>query len=77
MLRPSATFHKSPKGVLKVIECSEDASVCLAAYKDCTEPGEVTYIRKGHFDKFKKNADIEVAKPKATRKKAVKKTISQ
>jgi len=77
MFKPSATFHKSPKGVLKVIECSEDASVCLAAYKACTEPGEVIYVRKGNVDKFKKIDAIKVEKPKAVRKKAVKKTISQ
>lgn len=76
MFKPSATFHKSPEGVLKVIVCSEDASVCLAAYQDCTEPGEVAYFRKGHLDKSKKIDVIKVEKPKAVRKKAVKKEIS-
>ena len=51
MLKPSVTIHKSPEGELKVLVCSEDANECLIAYKGCTEPGEVIYIRKGHDNK--------------------------
>jgi len=73
MFKPSATLHKSPEGVITVIECSEDANVCLGAYKACQEPGEVAYIRKGHIDKFKKVEGV-AAQPKATKKTAKKKT---
>ena len=54
MFRPSVTIHRSAKGVVKVLECSEDAGKCLDAYKTCQEPGEIVYIRKGHTDKQKK-----------------------
>ena len=74
MFKPSATFHKSPKGDITVIECSEDANVCLGAYKACTEPGEVAYFRKGHLDKFKK-IEAPKAEPKAKKKTAKKKTV--
>ena len=79
MFKPSATLHKSPSGVLSVLVCSEDANECLIAFKACTEPGEVAYLRKGHLDKFKKiPVDIMVAKPKAAKKTAKsKKTILQ
>ena len=79
MFKPSATLHKSPSGVLSVLVCSEDANECLIAFKSCTEPGEVAYMRKGHLDKFKKNPnDIMVAKPKPAKKTAKsKKTILQ
>jgi hypothetical protein len=72
MFKPSATFHKSPTGVITVIVCSEDANECLSAYKACQEPGEVAYFRKGHLDKLKK-VDGIVVKTKATRKTAKKK----
>lgn len=74
MFKPSATLHKSPSGVLSVLVCSEDASECLDAFKACTEPGEIAYLRKGHLDKFKKIESIKVAKPKAADKTARKKT---
>lgn len=78
MFKPSATLHKSPSGVLSVLVCSEDANECLIAFKACTEPGEVAYLRKGHLDKFKKIDSIMVAKPKAAKKTAKsKKTILQ
>ena len=67
MLKPSVTIHRSEKGVVKVIECSEDAGKCLDAYKTCTEPGEVVYIRKGHIDKMKK---VEAVEKKPTKKAA-------
>jgi len=54
MFKPSVTIHRSAKGVVKVLECSEDAGKCLDAYKSCTEPGEIVYIRKGYTDKMKK-----------------------
>ena len=74
MFKPSATFHKSPAGVITVIVCSEDANVCLGAYKACQEPGKVAYFRKGHLDKCKKVEGV-VAQPKATKKVAKKKTV--
>jgi len=78
MFKPSATLHKSPSGALSVLVCSEDANECLIAFKACTEPGEVAYLRKGHLDKFKKIDSIMVAKPKAAKKTAKsKKTILQ
>lgn len=69
MFKPSATVHKSPSGELKVLVCSEDASKCLDAYKSCTEPGELVFIRKGHVDKIKKIDGVELVPAK---KKAVK-----
>ena len=77
MFKPSATFHKSPQGDVSVLVCSEDSTVCLEAYKDCTEPGELVYMRKGHMDKFKqiKAAAVDV-QPKPKRKRA-KKVITQ
>ena len=77
MFKPSATLHKSPQGVVTVLACSEDSTVCLEAYKDCTEPGELVYMRKGHMDKFKhiKAAAVDV-QPKPKRKRA-KKIITQ
>lgn len=74
MFKPSATLHKAPSGVLSVLVCSEDANECLVAFKACTEPGEVAYLRKGHLDKFKKIDSIKVAKPVASKKTATKKT---
>lgn len=53
MFKPSATIHRSSKGEVKVIVCSEDAGKCLDAYRTCTDPGTVVYIRKGHLDKSK------------------------
>ena len=73
MLKPSATFHKSPSGKLSVIESSADASICLEAYKNCIEPGEVVFLRKGQIDKFKKIDGIKVEKPKVVRKSVKKK----
>jgi hypothetical protein len=75
MFKPSATLHKSPSGALSVLVCSEDANECLIAFKACTEPGEVAYLRKGHLDKFKKIDSIMVAKPKPTKKTAKSKKI--
>ena len=69
MFKPSATIHRSAKGVVKVLECSEDAGKCLDAYKSCKEAGEIVYLRKGHIDKMKK----VIAAPKAEKpKKAAK-----
>lgn len=62
MFKPSVTIHRAENGDVKVLECSLDADVCVKAYKECTEPGEVVYIRKGHTDKQKKiqsKAEIE------------------
>lgn len=76
MFKPSATVHKSPSGALKVLVCSEDASKCLDAYKQCTEAGEVAYIRKGYIDKLKK-IEAEAKKPtKKTTKKPTNKKVS-
>jgi hypothetical protein len=68
MLKPSVTIHRSAKGVVKVLECSEDASKCLDAYKACEEPGEIVYIRKGHTDKQKKIIGQPVPKAKKAKK---------
>ena len=65
MFKPSVTIHRSEKGVVKVLECSEDAGKCLDAYKSCTESGEVIYIRKGHLDKMKKVEAVELKPKKA------------
>ena len=79
MFKPSATLHKSPSGVLSVLVCSENANDCLVAYKTCTEPGQVAYLRNGHLDRYRKiPIDIKVAKPKASKKTVKsKKTILQ
>ena len=66
MFKPSATIHRSAKGVVKVLECSEDAGKCLDAYKGCKEAGEIVYLRKGHIDKMKK----VIAAPKPKKAKA-------
>ena len=75
MLKPSVTIHKSPEGELKVLVCSEDANECLIAYKGCTEPGEVIYIRKGFLDKRKKV--IKQDQPKEPVKKVAKKAAKK
>ena len=73
MFKPSVTIHRSSKGVVKVLECSEDAGKCLDAYKACEEPGEIVYIRKGHVDKQKKveaqKVKVEAQKPEVEVKK--------
>jgi len=66
MFKPSLTVHKSPKGKLTVLVCSEDAVKAIDAYKACTDPGEVQLIQRGHFQKQKKIA--APAKKKATKK---------
>lgn len=78
MFKPSVTVHKSPDGVLKVLECSVDATVCLEVYKACTEPGEVVYIRKGFTEKRKKIASppvVKTAVKKSSRKRATAKSL--
>ena len=77
MFKPSATLHRTQQGVITVLACSDDSALCLEAYKDCTEPGELVYMRKGHMDKFKhiKATAVDV-QPKPKRKKA-KKVITQ
>jgi len=70
MFKPSLTVHKSPKGKLTVIVCSEDANKAIDAYKACTDPGEVQLIQRGHFQKQKK-IKAPVVEKKAT-KKAIK-----
>tara|TARA_R110000772_G_scaffold212200_1_gene322745 strand:- start:256 stop:459 length:204 start_codon:yes stop_codon:yes gene_type:complete len=67
-MKPSVTIHRSASGVLKVLECSEDASKCLDAYKACEEPGQIVYIRKGHTDKQKKIVGQPALKPKKAKK---------
>jgi 5-deoxy-D-glucuronate isomerase len=62
MFKPSLTVHKSPKGKLTVLVCSEDANKAIDAYKACTDPGEVQLIQRGHFQKQKKIRDIEAEK---------------
>jgi len=77
MFKPSATLHRSPQGVITVLVCSENPTECLQAYKDCTEPGQLVYMRKGHMDKFKHiKATAEDVQPKPKRKRA-KKVIIQ
>ena len=56
MFKPSLTVHKSPKGELTVLVCSEDADKAIEAYKACKDPGEVQLIQRGHFQKQKKIA---------------------
>lgn len=67
MFKPSLTVHKSPKGKLTVLVCSEDAGEAIDAYKSCTEPGEVNLIQRGHFSKQKK---IKAPAKKAAKKAA-------
>ena len=62
MFKPSLTVHKSPKGKLTVLVCSEDADKAIAAYKACKDPGEVQLIQRGHFQKQKKIAAQKKAK---------------
>ena len=65
MFKPSLTVHKSPKGVVKVLVCSESAGEAIDAYKACSEPGEVQLIQRGHFQKSKKVASKEQIAAKA------------
>jgi len=62
MFKPSLTVHKSPKGKLTVLVCSEDADKAIEAYKACKDPGEVQLIQRGHFQKQKKIAAQKKAK---------------
>ena len=65
MFKPSLTVHKSPKGKLTVLVCSENADKAIEAYKACKDPGEVQLIQRGHFQKQKKViAPIKVEKTK-------------
>jgi len=65
MFKPSLTIHKSPKGALKVIVCSEDADDAVNAYVACKDAGEVQLIVRGTLQKQKKVA----AKKKAKKEK--------
>jgi|9_EtaG_2_1085328.scaffolds.fasta_scaffold80235_1 hypothetical protein len=73
MFKPSLTVHKSDKGELSVLVCSEDAGEAIAAYRECENPGEVQLIIRGHYSKHKKiKAGPEPVKKvakKATKKK--------
>ena len=69
MFKPSLTVHKSPKGKLTVLVCSEDAGKAIDAYKACKDPGEVQLIQRGHFQKQKKViAEVKAEKPKKASK---------
>jgi|TARA_R110000772_G_scaffold4905_6_gene17429 hypothetical protein len=72
MFKPSITVHKSTSGDLSTIAISEDASVCLQAFYDCTKPGEIAFFRKGTLDKQKKIIQPliseETPEPKKARK---------
>ena len=69
MFKPSLTVHKSPKGKLTVLVCSEDAEKAIDAYKACKDPGEVQLIQRGHFQKQKKiKAPVVEKKPKKATK---------
>jgi hypothetical protein len=72
MFKPSVTIHKDASGKLSVLACSEDSDVCVKAYTDCAEAGEIVYIRKGSVDKRKK-----IQGPIITTKKAAKKTAKK
>jgi hypothetical protein len=68
MFKPSVTIHKSEDGKLEVLECSEDAEVCLKAYKECKKAGQLVYVRKGDLEKRKKVVGAELsAKPKKSK----------
>ena len=54
MFKTSLTVHKSLKGKLTVLVCSEDADEAIQAYKVCKEPGEVQLIQRGNLQKQKK-----------------------
>ena len=65
MFKPSLTVHKDPKGVVKVLVCSEDAGKAHDAYRSCEDPGEVQLIVRGHFSKGKKVESKEQIEAKA------------
>lgn len=67
MIRPSAAIRITPEGEAKSLVTSVDAQACLDAYKNCSEPGVIFYIRRGHQEKYKKNKAAPVIK--ATRKR--------
>ncbi|MEM6885886.1 MAG: hypothetical protein AAF571_12725, partial [Verrucomicrobiota bacterium] len=69
MFKPSATIHKSPAGEVKVLECSEDAQLCLEAYLNCEDPGELIYIRQGSIEKHKKWSQQDIDQWKAALKR--------
>lgn len=69
MFKASLAVHKSPKGAVKVIACSENADVAVDAYVNCKDAGEIQLIIAGRLQKQKKIA-APVEKPKA--KKAAK-----
>ncbi len=69
MTKVSFTILKPADGSEpKVLACSEDASICLDAFDNCNQAGEVQYMRKVVYDKRKVNQSGPVAKKKAAKK---------
>jgi hypothetical protein len=54
MFKASITIHKSPKGKLTVLSCSENADKAVNSYVGCSEEGEVQLIIRGRIAKQKK-----------------------
>lgn len=73
MFKPSLTVHKSPKGKLKVLVCSEDAGEAIKAYDACEDPGEVQLILRGHYQKSKPVESKEQIEAKAKAREDAKK----
>ena len=70
MFKASLTIHKSLKGNLKVLACSEDADDAVEAFNACNDSGEIQLIIRGHVQKQKKIEGVEPVAKKPRRKKA-------
>lgn len=69
MFKASLAIHKSPKGKLTVLACSEDADDALNAFNECKDEGSVQLIIRNQYQRQK---PIEAVPAKAAKKKAAK-----
>ena len=68
--KPSVTIHKSPKGALSVLACSEDADDAVKAFEGCTDAGEIQLIIRGQLQKARKiEGGAPAPKKRATKRK--------
>lgn len=66
--KPSVTIHKSAKGILKVLACSEDADDAVKAFETCKDAGEVQLIVRGQLQKQRKIAGGQAPKKRTIKK---------
>ena len=67
--KPSLTIHKSPKGALSVLACSEDADDAVKAFEGCADAGEIQLIIRGQLQKARKIDGAPAPKKRATKRK--------